>query len=138
MAEPQQVKQYLAYWFQLGKALKFDRGAAILPQPIFEGNHYSSAFEACWQQILASGGHDCYLAGTEQSLGELLSEAWEITDCARCEMPVPAFSLGTQPSDCPCTDLPSWPNTDLPHPRLPIDSHSQLEQIRLRLSKSQK
>lgn len=134
MAAPQQVKQYLAYWFQLGKPLKFDRGNDILPQPVIEGNVYSPAFEACWQQVLASGGRDCYLEGTEQSISELLSGAWEMTDCARCRMPVPILSLGIQSNACPCVDLPGWPNTELPQPRSPVDSRSQLEQIRSRLA----
>jgi len=136
MATPQQVKQYLAYWFQLGKPLKFDRGHTVLPQPVIEGNTYSSAFEACWQQVLSSGGHDCYLEGTVQSISELLSGTWEIVGCARCEMPVPTLSLGVQSTVCPCIDLPSWPNSDLPQPRSPVDSRSQLEQIRSRLAQN--
>ncbi|MBW4465936.1 MAG: hypothetical protein KME07_10925 [Pegethrix bostrychoides GSE-TBD4-15B] len=137
MAAAQQVKEYLAYWFQLGKPLQFDRGGAILPHPVIEGNAYSPAFEACWQRVLASGGQGCYLAGTEQSIAELLSGAWDMADCARCEMPVPTRSLGIQSSACPCADLPGWPNTELPQPRSPIDSRSQLEQIRQRLAQTQ-
>jgi len=137
MATPQQVKQYLAYWFQLGKPLRFDRGQTVLPQPVIEGNAYSPAFESCWQQILASGGHDCYLEGTVQSIDELLSSAWEMVDCARCEMPIPTLSLGIQQAECPCIDLPGWPNSDLPQPRSPVDNRGQLEQIRLRLTQSQ-
>lgn len=133
MAAPQQVRQYLAYWFQLGKPLKFDQGQ-VLPQPVIEGSVYSAAFEACWQQALAAHGQ-CHLDGTDQTIAELLSEAWDLADCARCEMPVPTVVLGVQSHACPCSDLPNWPNTDLPQPRSPVDSHSQLEQIRQRLSR---
>jgi hypothetical protein len=138
MAAAQQVKKYLAYWFQLGKRLNFDQGGSVLPQPIIEGNHYSSRFEACWQQILASGGRDCYLEGTTQSIADLLSEKWQVDDCARCGMPVPTISLGIQDNSCPCTDLPNWPNLELPQPRSPVDSRNQLEQIRSRLFQGQK
>lgn len=134
MASSEQVKQYLAYWFQLGKRLIFDQGQSVLPQPVIEGDRYSSEFEACWQQILASGGKNCHLEGTIQTIGELLSEKWELVGCARCGLPVPMLNLGVHSGPCPCFDLPTWPNTDLPQPRLPVDSRSQLDQIRARLS----
>ncbi|MFM7423417.1 MAG: hypothetical protein ACKO7W_00180 [Elainella sp.] len=134
MAAPQQVKDYLAYWFQLGKHLKFDDGHTVLPQPIITGDQYSPEFEACWQQILASSGANCYLEGTIQSVADLLSGRWDLQSCARCSMPVPILVLGIQDSSCPCADLPNWPNTDLPQPRSPVDSRSQLEQIRARLT----
>lgn len=47
------------------------------------------------------------------------------------------LSLGVQSGPCPCFDLPTWPNLDLPLPRLPVDSRSHLEQIRARLSRQQ-
>lgn len=138
MASPDQVKQYLAYWFQLGKRLIFVKGQAILPQPVIEGDHYSAEFEACWQQALASGGKDCHLDGTFQTIADLLSENWDLVDCARCGMLVPMLNVGVQSDPCPCFDLPTWPNTDLPKPRLPIDSRVQLDQIRARLSQGDK
>ncbi len=132
MASQEQVKRYLAYWLQLGKSLVLDRGEILQPRPI-EGDHYSREFEACWQRILAVGGENCYLEGTLQTLSDLLSETWDIADCARCTMPVPIVNMGVQPNGCPCFDLPTWPNTDLPSPRMPVDSRGQLEQIRRRL-----
>lgn len=133
MASPDQVKQYLAYWFQLGKRLIFAHGEAVLPQPVIEGNQYSAEFEACWQKVLAVEGRDCYLEGTFQTMSELLSEGWDLASCVRCGMPVPMVSLGVQSGPCPCFDIPTWPNTDLPQPRSPVDSDAQLELIRTRL-----
>lgn len=138
MASSQQVKQYLAYWFQLGKPLILAHGESVLPQPVVEGNRYSAAFEACWQQVLASGGRDAHLEGTVQTISELLSEGWDLEPCVRCGMPVPIVQIGLQTGPCPCFDLPTWPNTDLPTPRLPIDSQTQFQQIRDRLSQRQK
>jgi hypothetical protein len=137
MAAPQQVKEYLAYWFQLGKRLKFDDGHSLLPQPILAGDRYSSEFEACWQEVLASGGVHCYLEGTAQSVADLLSGRWDLQGCARCGMPVPLLVLGVQDNACPCADLPNWPNSELPQPRLPVDSRSQLEHIQARLMQNQ-
>lgn len=134
MASPDQVKQYLAYWFQLGKRLNLEQDRSVLP-PVFTENHYSPAFEACWQQVLQVGGRDCYLDGTTQSLEELFSPRWDISDCARCSMPVPILNLGVWTTACPCFDLPTWPNTDLPQPRSAIDNHTQLSKIRERLSR---
>ena len=138
MASPEEVRKYLAYWFQLGKHLKFDQGETLLPNPVIAGNRYSAEFEACWQRVLAVEGKSCYLDGTDQTIAELLSGRWDLASCARCGMPVPLVNVGIQSAPCPCFDLPTWPNLDLPLPRLPIESQQQLEQIRARLSQRQK
>lgn len=134
MASPDQVKQYLAYWFQLGKKLVVDNGrASFLPQSVLQDNGYSPEFEACWQHLLESGGRDCYLEGTTQTIEQLLSSEWEVTPCARCDMPVPMFSLGMRSPNCPCADLPFWPDTNMPQPRSPVSTYTQLNRIRDRL-----
>lgn len=137
MASPDQVKQYLAYWFQLGKPLIHEQGQSVLPQPVIRGNQYSPEFEACWQQVVSSG-EKYHLDGMIQSVSALLSNQWEISGCARCGMPVPTVVLGVQSGPCPCFDLPNWPNTDLPQPRSPVDSSIQLREIRDRLVQEQK
>lgn len=141
MASLEQVKQYLAYWFQLGKPLVLtgktsDGRSKVLPHPVIQSDRYSSEFEACWQQITSGAWKSSYLEGTIQTIEELLSSQWEISSCARCTMPVPMLSLGLQTGDneCPCADLPGWPNTELPQPRDPVDSSTQLRNIRDRLS----
>jgi hypothetical protein len=134
MASTDQVKQYLAFWFQLGKRLVINNGQEFqLPQPVLQGDRYSPEFEACWQRVLDFDGKNCYLEGTVQTLDFLLSSAWEVNACARCDMPVPMLSLGSRSPDCPCVDMPQWPNLDLPIPRVPVDSRSQLDRIRSRL-----
>ncbi|MCU0534731.1 MAG: hypothetical protein MUD14_12630 [Hydrococcus sp. Prado102] len=136
MASQENVKQYLAYWFQLGKKVVFGNGQEVLlPKSIIEGDRYSKEFESCWQRILASRV-TCYLEGTEQTIEQLLSPMWDIDPCARCGMPVPAIELGIQPNSCPCNDLPNWPNTQLPSPRAPIDSSARLNRIKERLNRA--
>lgn len=139
MASAQQVRQYLAYWFQLGKGVVFqDNGNMILPRPVIQGNSYSPEFESTWQAIIAHADA-CYLEGTVQTIAELLSPLWEINPCARCSMPVPFHSPGLPPTlECPCSDLPDWPNTDMPQPRAPVDTPSRLLLIRDRLRQSAK
>lgn len=136
MASEQQVRQYLAYWFQLGKGIVIPaQQHPLLPRPVIRGNRYSPEFEAVWQETIAD--QDCYLEGTNQSIGELLSPLWEINPCSRCSMPVPFRSPGLPPAlECPCSDLPDWPNTEMPQPREPVDSADQLRQIRDRLHQS--
>ena len=134
MASEQQVKTYLAYWFQLGKKLLWLNGQAELsPQSVINGDRYSSEFENCWQKIMTIKGQDCYLEGTTSTIAELLSPAWQITDCARCAMPVPMVDIGTPALECPCNDLDTWPNSELPQPRSPVDSSSRLRAIEARL-----
>jgi len=134
MASPDRVRDYLAHWFQLGKPVVLNHGEATwLPEPIFQGDRYSPSFEACWQQILANEGQGCYLAGSNESLATLLSSAWDITDCARCHMPVTTPVLGIHTGPCPCHDIVGWPNTELPVPRLSVDTRACLKGLQTRL-----
>ncbi|MBF2080417.1 MAG: hypothetical protein IGR76_18340 [Synechococcales cyanobacterium T60_A2020_003] len=136
MASPEHVRQYLAYWFQLGKRVLLKNGEeSLLPEPVFQGNRYSDSFERCWNYILRSESGDCYLEGTRQTIAELLSPSWDVVSCARCDMPVPMIVLGNAADSvsCPCSDLPSWPDTELPAPRSAVDSTDKLDRIRRRL-----
>ena len=132
MASAQQVKQYVAHWFQLGKKVVFPDRQTELPKSVIEGNRYSPDFERCWERILAHQS-DCHLEGTEQSIQDLLSSTWEIAACARCSIPIPTIDRGIQSLECPCSDLDLWPNTELPAPRSPVNSSTYLDNIRQRL-----
>lgn len=127
MASQADVKKYLAYWFQLGKKVIAERSQeTYAPDPVIEGDHYSSAFEQCWQDIVNKDGKGYYLEGTDETIAELLSSEWLVTQCARCDMPVPIPERQTTLNLCPCNDLPSWPNEELPQPRSPINSNNHL------------
>lgn len=134
MASEYHVKEYLAYWFQLGKKVGIENGREILlPKVIFTGDKYSQEFEECWQKIMVVKGQNCYLEGTEETIANLLSEEWQIDPCARCLMPIPLRTHGMPAMCCPCYDIPTWPNTELPLPRGAIDSQQHLMSIRDRL-----
>jgi hypothetical protein len=137
MAPEQQVKRYLAYWFQLGKRVLIRNGdVALRPLSVMAGDRYSDEFENIWQQILSPESGDCYLEGTQETITELLTPEWVVAPCSRCEMPVPVKNVGMPPQLCPCSDLLNWPNTDLPRPREPISSQDRLREIRDRLQKA--
>lgn len=139
MASQNQVRQYLAYWFQLGKRVLIRNGEeALLPKTVIQGDRYSDEFEKCWQEILAPESGDCYVEGTNETIAELLTPAWELNPCARCSMPVPLRNVGMPPEACPCYDLPTWPNLEIPVPRSPIDSKTHLLGLRDRLLKDAK
>lgn len=135
MASEHQVRQYLAYWFQLGRKVVIQHHQrSVLPSPVIRGNSYSQEFEACWQEISARKTGDCYLEGTNQTIQELLTPGWDIHPCARCAMPVPCRSLGfSHDPQCPCTDLEGWPNLEVPLPRSPVNTTEKLTRIRDRL-----
>jgi hypothetical protein len=134
MASQDQVKQYIAYWWQLGKKVVIRNGEQkLLPKTIIVSDRYSQEFEACWQQILSPDSGDCYLEGTDETIAQLLTPEWDIILCCRCVMPIPLRTLGMPPNSCPCNDLPSWPNPELPHPRSPVDTTAHLSSIRYRL-----
>ncbi len=138
MATKQEVKKYLAYWFQLGKKVVTDNGkASFLPQSVFQGDRYSDEFEQCWQKILLPESGDCYLEGTHETIAELLMPTWELAPCSRCSMPIAMRNVGMPALLCPCSDLPNWPNTELPAPRNPVSSKEQLSVIRDRLANAQ-
>ena len=133
MADATEVKNYLGHWFQLGRGIVFPHSnRLILPSPIFAGQSFSQAFEDCWQIILDSK-EDCYLEGTEQTLKSLLGGDWEIICCARCSLPVPVSPAAIPSCLCPCTDLKSWPNLELPLPRLPANQAYVLRQVQGKL-----
>jgi hypothetical protein len=134
MANQENVKKYLAYWFQLGKRVVIGNGAThLLPQPVYRGNIYSQEFEDCWQRIISLESGDCYLEGTNETIAELLTPAWEMMPCSRCNMPIPMRNIGMPAEVCPCSNLPGWPNTDLPAPRSAINDQERLIGIRDRL-----
>ena len=107
----------------------------LLPQTVIQGDRYSDEFEQCWQRVRSPTSGDCYLEGTDQTIAELLTPAWEVSPCARCSMPIPIRNVGMPPLSCPCFDLSGWPNTEAPTPRSPIDTKAHLTQIRDRLLK---
>lgn len=134
MASQHQVRQYLAYWFQLGKKVFVRNGSvALLPKPVVAGDRYSQEFEDCWQEIMAPDSGDCYLEATRETIAELLTPAWEIESCARCAMPIPLRRAGMPPENCPCFNLENWPDNETPQPRSPIDSRTHLINICNRL-----
>ena len=136
MASHLEVKKYLAHWFQLGKGVLSDKHSSVyLPEKIIQGDRYSDDFEQCWEAMMQEDPGQLYLRGTDQSVADLLSPAWEIVSCARCEMPIPLPLTKQDPPPCTCDDLPNWPNEELPRPRMPVNSHDHLAKMRSRLQK---
>lgn len=133
MASVQEVQSFLAYWFQLGKPLILKHEEReCLPTPIFSGDQFSWAFQQCWQSIMEHP-EDSFLRGVDESIADLLRDDWEIQGCARCTMPLPLPVRGIKVSPCPCADLSSWPNEDMPKPRQGVCTQSYLKDIQQRL-----
>jgi hypothetical protein len=131
MAPQQLIRNYLAYWFHLGKSVIIRNGEMVCrPVPVMRGSAYSPEFEQCWAEIMVTEGRNCYLAGTTETLDQLMSNAWEIVECARCQMPVPIPTVAHATHLCPCNDLPLWPNAEIPSPHLPIDNQVHLSRLR--------
>lgn len=134
MASRTEVKNYLAHWFQLGKQVVSDDGQTVCqPKTVIQGDRFSAEFESCWQKLLESSGRSYYLEGTDQTIEQLLSPAWDIVNCARCEMPIPLTPTEIEWHACPCHDLPNWPNQEIPQPRLPVNNHRHLGHLKDRL-----
>ena len=135
MANKQEVKEYLAHWFQLGKKVIVGHThQSFLPSPVLNGDRYSKEFEDCWQEILCLETRDCYLEDTHETIAELLTPSWEMTPCGRCAMPVPIKTMGLPSVLCPCSYLEGWPNNELPPPRCPVSTKAHLAIIRDKLS----
>lgn len=137
MASEEQVKQYLAHWFQVGKKVLLHNGDETFDLAvIIKGEGYSPEFEAFWEKVRAST-KDYYLEGTTQTIRELLSDHWEVLACARCQMPVPLMVAGYQAVLCPCQDLGLWPNDTVPPPHCPVQTYAHLRRIQSRLGRYQ-
>ncbi|ADI65797.1 hypothetical protein [Trichormus azollae] len=131
MANKQDVKKYLAHWFQLGKKVIVGNGeASLLPTSVLNGERYSPEFEECWEKIISLKISECYLEGTQETIAELLTPTWEVLACGRCAMPIPIKTMGMPSLLCPCFYLSTWPNNELPSPRCPVNSQDQLTDIR--------
>lgn len=136
MASALEVKQYLAHWFQLGKKVYLHNGdVSLLPNNIFYNTNYSAEFEQCWDLITSARSGDCYLEDTDQTIDELLTPQWELVDCARCSMLIPLKVVGVPPENCPCINLPHWPNHEVPVPRSQLAVRSKLANIQDRLER---
>lgn len=74
MASNDQVKNYLAYWFQLGKKIAIHRGEAIRPgSAIYSAiysDRYSTSLKFAGNQVQSFNLGDCHLEGTGQSIAE--------------------------------------------------------------------
>lgn len=137
MASPREVQDYLAYWFQLGKSVHIKNGHSVQrPNPVLEGHQFSRAFQDCWQEIMAVEGRDCYLTGTQETIEQLLSPQWEITDCVRCNIPTPISAVMPVAQLCPCGDIDTWPNDELPAPHMPINNNKHFNKLKTRLNMS--
>jgi hypothetical protein len=135
MASSIEVKQYLAHWFQLGKKVYAHNGdLALLPSQIFNSTDYSREFEQCWELITSDRSGDCYLEDTTQTIDDLLTPQWDLVNCVRCSMLVPLQVVGMPPETCPCINLPTWPNHEIPLPKLPGAVNSKLADIQDRLA----
>lgn len=138
MASAHLVKEYLAHWFQLGKPMVFGHeNREVLPAPIFHQGSYSLAFESCWQQILERCGEGCHIKGTSVTVAMMLTSSWEVGQCPRCPMPIVMPTAGIKNDLCPCHDIPTWPNSELPAPRMGVDSGERLSNLRGRLQSVQ-
>ena len=137
MASPTQVRAYLASWFQLNRSVVISSTAERLcPHQVIAHGDYSLAFEDCWRTLENLEWKDCYLEGTQQTLAELLSDQWDVVACARCTLPIPMPLSLTKSLECPCGDLPSWPNNQIPLPHLPVDNQRALGSICNRVTMS--
>ena len=137
MANTNEVKQYLACWFQLSKRVINNNSQVLLPSQIFSDRGYSQEFENCWDLIMSPESGEWCLETTEQTISQLLQPSWRIVSCARCAMPVAIVDAGVSSHICPCHDLGNWPNTDLPQPRIPVNSQEKLQEICSKVAKSQ-
>ena len=136
MASSKLVKQYLAQWLQLGQSLEVpSQGRHIQQRTTVMGGSFSSAFDKLWQEITQpSLINQVHLYYTHETIGQLLSNEWDILPCARCNCLVACLSLGArQPHPCPCNALPNFPNLDSLPPRLPLETTHHLAQIRDRV-----
>lgn len=136
MASRTLVKNYLAQWMQMGKTVSLSpQGKEVHIYKIIQGERYSPLFNKLWDEISTTKAQQAYLSGTDQSIGDLLSNKWEIIACARCNLLVPSVDMGPRvPVCCPCDDIPNHPNLDSVAPHIPITLVSQIDELCDRLA----
>ncbi|MCS6960165.1 MAG: hypothetical protein RMK91_08945 [Pseudanabaenaceae cyanobacterium SKYGB_i_bin29] len=133
MASKEEVKEYLAYWMQLGRSLVIGERKVKLDR-VIAGDHYTTRFEEIWQEGQAHPESTC-LEGSNLNLQQLLAANYELLPCPRCDLPLPSLGLGPRSAQaCPCDDLKVWPNLDTVPPHPPISITSQLRALQERLA----
>ena len=135
MATSTEIKGFLARWLQLGKSIEpVGEGQPFKPNRVLSLQGYSREFEDWWDEFQGNSSQ-WVLSGSPNPLSELFRPEWEISSCARCDMPIPLRVAGVNDTSCPCNDLPTWPNLELPHPHTPGDTEHKLRQIHFSLKK---
>jgi hypothetical protein len=136
MASRTLVKNYVAQWMQMGKGVSLSNyEEEIHIYKILQGEKYSPLFNELWEQISTTKAEEAHLSGTDQSIGDLLSNHWEIIACARCDLLVPSLDLGARvPVSCPCDGIPNHPNLDSVAPHNPVTLIDQISNLKDRLA----
>ncbi len=135
MANKTEVKEYLAYWMQLGRRVIVNDRVISLDR-VVAGDHYTTRFEEIWQEMQAHP-ESASLEGSDHTLQQLLAPTYELLDCPRCHLPLPSPTLGPRSAQpCPCEHLHLMPPLDTVPPRLPISTQAQLRSIHQRLPKT--
>ncbi|MDX2256975.1 MAG: hypothetical protein NW214_15790 [Pseudanabaenaceae cyanobacterium bins.39] len=131
MAKRTLVKNYLAQWMQMGKSISIaGQNENIHIYKVVQGERYSPLFNKLWDAVSSNQANAAYLSGTEQTIGELLSDKWDIIACARCNLLTPCIDVGPRvPVCCPCDDLPNHPNLDLVMPHVPVVLADYLDEV---------
>ncbi|PZO38706.1 MAG: hypothetical protein DCF19_16015 [Pseudanabaena frigida] len=136
MASRTLVKNYLAQWMQMGKAVSLSNNEEVYISKIVQGEKYSAVFNKLWDEISTTKAHEAHLSGTDQTISNLLSGQWDIIACARCSLLVPILDMGARaPVCCPCDDIPNHPNLDSVAPHFPIKMATYLGDLCDRLDR---
>ncbi|MEE3717140.1 hypothetical protein V2H45_10320 [Tumidithrix elongata RA019] len=131
MATYNVVKDYLAQWMQVGKKVWLQsENRAVGIRKVIEGEKYAQEFESLWSEISTTKANEAYLEGTEETIQDLLSNKWELVECARCSLPVACLDMGAREiSACPCSTMRLWPNLETIPPRKPVKTTRYLNNI---------
>lgn len=130
MATEEEVKSYLAYWFQVGKNVEIGTNREKKNvNKIFSlsSNEYSQEFNSLWEKIVEEADTS-FLEDTSFSIKKLLSSEIEIVACSVCNAIVASGIFFTNNS-CICSNIPLWPNLDIPQPKKLLDSNCALLKI---------
>ncbi|MEM9483911.1 MAG: hypothetical protein AAGA83_09500, partial [Cyanobacteria bacterium P01_F01_bin.116] len=54
--------------------------------------------------------------------------------CSRCSIPIAMQAVMPVAQMCPCGDIDSWPNDELPAPHMPINNNTHFQRLKTRLN----
>jgi signal transduction histidine kinase len=95
MADLKALKSYVAYYVSRGKSIRSPfQGDLSFQGIVYQHTGYHPQFQQFWESLQQQRDFDeLSIVGDRLSFQQLLQQDWDISPCARCDLPIPTPSV---------------------------------------------